>query len=251
MLFRSLLTDGYYNYKMDIWGVGCVFFEMLSLFPLFPGDDEIDQVGKIHSILGSPPIELFNKMLSQSSRSDILYEKKTGVGIKKFLPNVSSECIDLINKMLIYNPDERITAKQALNHPYFKDLVEQEQRRMMSLNDSISFIKGEDSMFVSRKANKKETKKESMVLPNIKVYNYSIMEDSEKENSKQNLNKYNNNIESFIKLPRIKFQFGKEKGNHLNSNEFKSSLRHNLSNHSIDNNISNIRTQYEIGRAHV
>ena len=115
---------------------------------------------------------------------------------------------------------------------------------MMSLNDSISFIKGEDSMFVSRKANKKETKKESMVLPNIKVYNYSIMEDSEKENSKQNLNKYNNNIESFIKLPRIKFQFGKEKGNYLNSNEFKSSLRHNLSNHSIDNNISNIRTQY-------
>ena len=96
---ECLLTDGYYNYKMDIWGVGCVFFEMLSLFPLFPGDDEIDQVGKIHSILGSPPIELFNKMLSQSSRSDILYEKKTGVGIKKFLPNVSSECIDLINKI--------------------------------------------------------------------------------------------------------------------------------------------------------
>ena len=69
---ECLLTDGYYNYKMDIWGVGCVFFEILTLFPLFPGDDEIDQVNKIHNILGSPPIELFNKLLSQSSRGDIV-----------------------------------------------------------------------------------------------------------------------------------------------------------------------------------
>ena len=240
---ECLLTDGYYNYKMDIWGVGCVFFEILTLFPLFPGDDEIDQVNKIHNILGSPPIELFNKLLSQSSRGDIVYEKKTGIGIKKFLPHVSSECIDLISQMLIYNPDERITAKQALNHVYFKDLVEQEQRRMMSLNDSISFIKGEDSMFINRKTIKKEKQKDSMILPNIKVYNYSIMEDSQNENSKQNYGGHAN-VESFIKLPRIKFQFGKEKGNYLKSNEFKNSLKHNLSNHSIDNNLSNIKTQY-------
>lgn len=240
---ECLLTDGYYNYKMDIWGVGCVFFEILTLFPLFPGDDEIDQVNKIHNILGSPPIELFNKLLSQSSRGDIVYEKKTGIGIKKFLPHVSSECIDLISQMLIYNPDERITAKQALNHVYFKDLVEQEQRRMMSLNDSISFIKGEDSMFINRKTIKKEKQKDSMILPNIKVYNYSIIEDSQNENSKQNYGGHAN-VESFIKLPRIKFQFGKEKGNYLKSNEFKNSLKHNLSNHSIDNNLSNIKTQY-------
>ena len=36
---------------MDIWGLGCVFFEMMTLYPLFPGDDEIDQVNKINSIL--------------------------------------------------------------------------------------------------------------------------------------------------------------------------------------------------------
>lgn len=37
---ECLLTDGYYNYKMDMWGVGCVFFEVISLFPLFPGQNE-------------------------------------------------------------------------------------------------------------------------------------------------------------------------------------------------------------------
>ena len=52
---ECLMTDGHYGYKMDIWGVGCVFFEVLSLFPLFPGDNELDQIHKIHSILGTPP----------------------------------------------------------------------------------------------------------------------------------------------------------------------------------------------------
>ena len=40
---ECLLTDGYYGYKMDLWGVGCVMFEVISLFPLFPGNDELDQ----------------------------------------------------------------------------------------------------------------------------------------------------------------------------------------------------------------
>jgi renal tumor antigen len=39
---ECLLTDGYYGYKMDIWGAGCVMFEILSLFPLFPGNNELD-----------------------------------------------------------------------------------------------------------------------------------------------------------------------------------------------------------------
>jgi renal tumor antigen len=244
---------------MDIWGVGCVFFEMLSLMPLFPGNDEIDQVNKIHYILGSPPEEIFNKLLSKSVRNDIIYEKQNGTCIKTFLPNASNECIDLIQKMLIYDPEKRITAKQALNHPYFKDLYEQEQRKMMSLNDSISFIKGaDDSMFMNKKPIKRDsngmsnyninnnnTNKKETILPNIKVYNYSIMEDSENENSKQNIN--NQAFADFVKLPRLNFQFGKEKGNYLNSNEFKSSLKHNLSNHSIDNILNNNITHYKKG----
>lgn len=58
---ECLLTDGYYNHKMDHWGVGCVFFEILSLFPLFPGNNELDQVHKIHNILGTPTKELLAK----------------------------------------------------------------------------------------------------------------------------------------------------------------------------------------------
>ena len=160
---ECLLTDGYYNYKMDIWGLGCVFFEILTLFPLFPGDDEIDQVNKIHTIIGSPPQELFDKLIKKSSRSDIHYEQKKGVGIKRFLNRVSDNCVDLITKMLIYDPDKRYTASQCLSHPYFSDLVAKEDHiSKMSLvnfrrnplllmsfnngtNDSISFAKVDDN----------------------------------------------------------------------------------------------------------
>ena len=47
---------------MDMWGVGCVFFEVLSLFALFPGNNEVDQVKKIHNVLGTPPQKILDKL---------------------------------------------------------------------------------------------------------------------------------------------------------------------------------------------
>ena len=243
---ECLLTDGYYNYKMDIWGVGCVFFEMLSLFPLFPGDDEIDQVAKIHNILGSPPKELFNSLLSLSSRTDIVYENKVGTGIAKYLTHVSPDCIDLISQMLIYDPEKRITAKQALNHPYFKDLLIKDNKKVQSLNESLSFMKLDDSGIMNNKKKKQNrNSSKNIILPKIKMYNYNIEEISENENSKD----YNEsrdkhfNLKSFVKLPRINFHYGKMKGSFGVSNEFSSSLKHNMSNSSIGE-ISAIKTIY-------
>jgi serine/threonine protein kinase len=51
---------------MDMWGVGCVFFEIVSLFPLFPGTNELDQIQKIHNVVGTPPAELLAKMKRRS-----------------------------------------------------------------------------------------------------------------------------------------------------------------------------------------
>ncbi|GMH43764.1 hypothetical protein BSKO_11698 [Bryopsis sp. KO-2023] len=125
---ECLLTDGYYNYKMDMWGVGCVFFEIVSLFPLFPGTNEIDQIQKIHNVLGNPPPELLAKM-KRRSHMDFNFPPNEGSGVAKLIPHVSQECIDLITKLLAYNPDERVSARQALRHPYFRELREAEKRK--------------------------------------------------------------------------------------------------------------------------
>ena len=240
---ECLLTDGYYNYKMDIWGLGCVFFEILTLVPLFPGDDEIDEVNKINAVLGSPPEELYEKFVKNSShRNEFNFEYQRGTGIQKYLNHVSAPIVDLINKMLIYDPDKRPTAKQCLNHECFKDLVEQDQKMtkmsqinfyqnsilMKSFND-ISLIKNDDSLQIININNnnnqnnncktlkpKKEGSNPNLGLKNANNnynYNYNgvllpniklknINEDSKGEDS------FNNSMnkkgqDSYLRLPKI------------------------------------------------
>ena len=281
---ECLLTDGYYNYKMDIWGLGCVFYEILTLEPLFPGDDEIDQVNKINYILGSPPPELFEKFVKNSAhRNEFNFEYQKGIGINRYLTHVSPNIVDLINKMLIYDPDLRPTARDCLNHECFKEFIEQDLKRakqsqmnfyqdsilMKSFNDSIS-IKNEDSIQIINLNNnvnynnsktlktKKEASNSNMSLKNgSNKYNYknillpalklnNISEDSKGEDSFNNSLISKKNQDSYLRLPKIAQKnnlFG-EAINFLNSNEFKK-LKHNISNHSIDKVISSGFTQYE------
>ncbi len=112
---------------MDLWGVGCVLFEILSLFPLFPGNDELDQVHKIHNVLGTPEPGLLAKFQKFATHMEFNFPTKEGSGIQKMAPHLSPEVQDLIIKLLVYNPDNRITASQALKHPWFKDLREQQK----------------------------------------------------------------------------------------------------------------------------
>lgn len=134
---ECLLTDGYYNNKMDIWGVGCVLFEVLSLMPLFPGTDEVDQIHKIHNILGIPSKEVLENFKKYSSHIDFNFTRKEGTGIAQLIPHVSREAHDVILKMLTYNPNDRPTAKQVLNHPYFKEFE--------AANNKISVMNGKEN----------------------------------------------------------------------------------------------------------
>lgn len=77
---ECLLTDGYYNFKMDIWGIGCVFFELLTFIPLFPGNNELDQIHKIHNVLGTPSPELFQKYKPYASHMDLDFPEQKGTG---------------------------------------------------------------------------------------------------------------------------------------------------------------------------
>lgn len=70
---ECLLTDGYYTYKMDIWGVGCVMYEVLSLCPLFPGEDELDQINKIHECIGTPHKKLLDYFSRHATHMEISF----------------------------------------------------------------------------------------------------------------------------------------------------------------------------------
>ena len=296
---ECLLTDGFYNYKMDIWGLGCVFFELLTLVPLFPGDDEIDQVNKINCILGSPPDDLYEKFVKNSAHRDqFSFENQKGIGLNKYLAHINPKIVDLISKMLAYDPDKRLTAKQCLNHECFKDLLEQDLKLnkmsqvnfyqnsllMKSFNDSNSYLKMDDSMLYKNNNNNRNNnqnnnshsksksikqKKESSninligngIIKNQNVnnkYNYNklfpaillnhINEDSKGEDSFNNSIISKKNQDSYLRLPKIsenRIIFGNIANlNLMNSNEFKK-MKHNISNHSIENGISLDFTQYD------
>lgn len=101
---------------MDIWAAGCVMYEVATLRPLFPGANELDQIHRIHTILGSPPDRLINKFYKCRNRQ-IPWEFpiKDGIGIERGLSSVMSRHgVSLLKKLIKYDPDERISARQAL-----------------------------------------------------------------------------------------------------------------------------------------
>ncbi|XP_005465195.1 MAPK/MAK/MRK overlapping kinase isoform X1 [Oreochromis niloticus] len=118
---ECLLTDGYYSLKMDIWSAGCVFFEIMSLNPLFPGTNELDQIAKIHDILGTPDQSLLQKF-KQSRAMHFNFPPKKGTGISRLIPKCPAPALSLLYQMLAYDSDERITAETALRHTYFREI---------------------------------------------------------------------------------------------------------------------------------
>ena len=117
---ECLLTNGYYNEKMDLWSIGCVFFEILTLRPLFPGTDEIDQLAKIHEVLGTPPAGVLNKIRKNSMHMKFSFPNKAGVGLESRV-SADAQCMDLMRALLEYDPETRLTTRQALRHPYFAE----------------------------------------------------------------------------------------------------------------------------------
>jgi len=125
---ECLLTDGYYNFKMDLFAAGCVCFEIVALFPLFPGQNEMDQIQKIHNVLGTPPAELLTRKFKRNaSHMDFNFPEKKGTGIDRLIPHADVDLIELMKKLVRYDPDERILARQALKDPYFRELRDAEK----------------------------------------------------------------------------------------------------------------------------
>lgn len=120
---ECLLCKGSYNYKLDIWGAGCVLYEVLTKLPLFAGVDENDQLVKIHNIMGTPSQRLLKKLGGDFGfRLMYTFPQQDGSGLAKLLPKASKEIVDLMQAMLMYDPEERITAKSALKHAFFAPL---------------------------------------------------------------------------------------------------------------------------------
>jgi len=119
-----LLGSKNYSTSVDIWSIGCIFVEMLNQKPLFPGSSEQDQLKKIFKIMGTPDTTKWPGLSDLPDWKAENFEKYQGEALSKICPKLDADGLDLLDKMLRCNPTERISAKVALSHPFFKDIPE-------------------------------------------------------------------------------------------------------------------------------
>jgi cyclin-dependent kinase len=116
-----LMGSKNYSTSVDIWSVGCIFAETVNRKPLFAGQNEEDQLMKIFKVRGTPDPEQWPGLKDLPLYKPD-YPKYKGVSLSQLIPSLDEHGLDLIDKMLKCNPAERITAKEAMNHPYLKDV---------------------------------------------------------------------------------------------------------------------------------
>ncbi|KAL7752717.1 negative regulator of the PHO system [Sorochytrium milnesiophthora] len=123
-----LLGSRNYSTSIDIWSTGCIMAEMYTGRPLFPGKTNEDQLIKIFKLMGTPT-ELTWPGVTQYSEYKKNFPYYPAQNIAQILPMIDQFGLDLLQRLLQYQPHARINAKDSLSHLYFHD-VSPEVREM-------------------------------------------------------------------------------------------------------------------------
>ncbi|KAJ4786975.1 Cyclin-dependent kinase 2 [Rhynchospora pubera] len=109
-----------YSTGVDMWSVGCIFAEMVRRQALFPGDSELQQLLHIFRLLGTPTEKQWPGVTTLKDWHE--YPQWKPQDLARAVPTLESEGVDLLSRMLQFDPAERISAKEAMEHPYFDSL---------------------------------------------------------------------------------------------------------------------------------
>nr|XP_013811938.1 PREDICTED: mitogen-activated protein kinase 12 isoform X2 [Apteryx mantelli mantelli] len=123
-----ILNWMHYTQTVDIWSVGCIMAEMITGRPLFKGNDHLDQLTEIMKITGTPTQDFVQKLQSQDAKNYIKslpkVQKKDFASILKYANPLA---VNLLEKMLVLDAEKRVTAAEALMHPYFEPVHDPEE----------------------------------------------------------------------------------------------------------------------------
>ena len=120
----ELLTEAqYYGPAVDVWSVGCILAELLGRRPLFQGKDYMHQLQVIINVLGTPNDESLAFVTNSMAKKAIKeLPNRPKQSFQEIFSDSNPSAVDLLERMLVFDPRERCTVKEALKHPYFKAL---------------------------------------------------------------------------------------------------------------------------------
>ncbi|XP_073268187.1 mitogen-activated protein kinase 15-like isoform X2 [Populus alba] len=117
-----------YTPAIDIWSIGCIFAELLTGKPLFPGKNVVHQLDLMTDLLGTPSPEAIARVRNEKARRYLSsMRKKKPIPFSQKFPNADPLALCLLERMLAFEPKDRPTAEEALADPYFKGLAKVER----------------------------------------------------------------------------------------------------------------------------
>ncbi|CAA7408435.1 unnamed protein product [Spirodela intermedia] len=117
-----------YTPAIDIWSIGCIFAEVLTGKPLFPGKNVVHQLDLMTDLLGTPSLDTISRVRNEKARRYLSsMRKKQPVPFAQKFPNADPLALKLLERLLAFDPKDRPTAEEALADPYFKGLSKVER----------------------------------------------------------------------------------------------------------------------------
>ncbi|XP_077766748.1 cyclin-dependent kinase 20 isoform X3 [Canis aureus] len=104
-----------YDQGVDLWAVGCILGELLNGSPLFPGENDIEQLCCVLRILGTPSPQVWPEITELPDYNKISFKEQAPVPLEEVLPDASPQALDLLGRFLLYPPHQRISASQVWN----------------------------------------------------------------------------------------------------------------------------------------
>eukprot|EP01065_Artemidia_motanka_P010073 TRINITY_DN1527_c0_g1_i1.p1 TRINITY_DN1527_c0_g1~~TRINITY_DN1527_c0_g1_i1.p1 ORF type:complete len:637 (+),score=134.29 TRINITY_DN1527_c0_g1_i1:141-2051(+) len=123
-----LLQHKAYNSPIDIWAMGCIIAELYTLRPLFPGSSERDEIFKITSVLGTPDGQrVWPEGVRLAKQMGFSFPQMVSTPLTQLVPSGGREAIDLMQRMLVWDPEKRPKASVCLSHAFFQVVPAGEQ----------------------------------------------------------------------------------------------------------------------------
>lgn len=117
-----------YTPAIDVWSIGCIFAEVLTGKPLFPGKSVVHQLDLITDLLGTPASDTISGVRNEKARRYLTnMRKKQPVSLTEKILNADPAALRLLQRLLAFDPKDRPTAEEALADPYFKGLAKVER----------------------------------------------------------------------------------------------------------------------------
>ncbi|KAL5228209.1 hypothetical protein ABZP36_016474 [Zizania latifolia] len=159
-----------YSPAIDIWSIGCIFAEILTGKPLFPGKNVVHQLDLMTDLLGTPSMDTVTRIRNEKARRYLSsMRKKQPITFFERFPKADPAALKLLQRLLAFDPKDRPTAEEALADPYFKGLAKAEREPSCQPITKMEFE------FERRKVTKEDVKE--LIFREILEYHPQLLKD--------------------------------------------------------------------------